>query len=82
MRGRGGQISTVKHKGNGLATSRKKNAGSNGVLTQTIFTKKNIKKMEDLSMRFIADLVHEKKQLVEKAEAILQEAEKSRWKFD
>jgi len=27
-------------------------------------------------MRFIADLVHEKKQLVEKAEAILQEAEK------
>jgi len=33
--------------------------------------------MEDLSMRFIADLVHEKKQLVEKAEAILQEAEKA-----
>jgi len=33
-------------------------------------------------MRFIADLVHEKKQLVEKAEAILQEAEKGRWKFD
>jgi len=29
-------------------------------------------------MRFIADLVHEKKQLVEKAEAILQEAEKER----
>jgi len=28
-------------------------------------------------MRFIADLVHEKKQLVEKAEAILQEAEKA-----
>jgi HK97 family phage major capsid protein len=33
--------------------------------------------MEDLSMRFIADLVHEKKQLVEKAEAILNEAEKA-----
>jgi len=28
-------------------------------------------------MRFIADLVHEKKQLVEKAEAILNEAEKA-----
>jgi len=28
-------------------------------------------------MRFIADLVHEKKQLVKKAEAILQEAEKA-----
>jgi HK97 family phage major capsid protein len=33
--------------------------------------------MEDLSMRFIADLLHEKKQLVEKAEAILNEAEKA-----
>ena len=28
-------------------------------------------------MRFIADLVHEKKQLVEKAQAILHEAEKA-----
>jgi len=41
------------------------------------YLQKNIKKMKDLSMRFIADLVHEKKQLVEKAEAILNEAEKA-----
>jgi len=43
-RGGGGQISTVKHKGNGLATSRKKNAGSNGVLTPDHIYKKILRK--------------------------------------
>jgi hypothetical protein len=40
--GRGGQISTVKHKGNGLAAPRKKNADSNGVLTPNHINKKQL----------------------------------------
>jgi len=58
LEGRGGHISTAKHKDNGLA-ARVKKCRFKRVLTQTILTKK-YKENGGLSMRFIADLVHEK----------------------
>jgi len=55
---------------------RMKNADSNGVLTPDHIYKKILRKWR-IKHEIIADLVHEKKQLVEKAEAILNEAEKA-----